>query len=454
MVELVKNRVTSYKQLPINLYQINTKFRDEARPRFGLLRGREFLMKDGYSFHSTKEDMQREFALMEETYKKIFKALELDFRVVEADSGAIGGSGSKEFMALADSGEDTLVVCSSCEYGANIEAATRKPRNIKDTPEALFSRFNTPSVKSIDELASFFKTDKKHFIKAIIKKAIYDDGENIVVFFIRGDDDLQEVKAVNAIKANELVDISEDEIIKAGLVAGFVGPIKLSSDTLFVVDSELRGGSGLICGANEVDYHFVGVELNAIQEDRYADIVCTKEGDLCFECEASLLYKKGIEIGHIFQLADRYSKPLNANFLDENGRQKPFYMGTYGIGVSRIMAAIVEQKNDTKGCIWGKNTAPFTVDIIVSNIKDEEQVEVANSVYEALKLKNISVILDDRKERFGAKISDFELIGFFCAIIIGGNLKDGIVQLVARDDLQKIDIPLGDITSRVLELIK
>ncbi len=319
MVELVKNRVTSYKDLPVNLYQINTKFRDEARPRYGLLRGREFLMKDGYSFHASKEDMVREFDLMQATYKKIFTRLGLNFRVVQADSGAIGGSGSKEFHVLADSGEDTIVICDSCEYGANIE--------------------------TIDS-------------------------------------------------------INEDEF-------------------------------------NELSYE----ELTA----KNIDEKCS--------CGGKLSFKKGIEVGHIFQLGDKYSNALGANFNDENGKPKPFEMATFGIGVSRLVASVIEQNHDENGCIWTKETAPYMVNIMISNIKDEAQVELGEELYSQLQDSKVEVILDDRKERFGFKMKDAELIGFPYTIIIGKELVNGLVQIYDRKTKEKTSINKDEIFTKVLELI-
>jgi prolyl-tRNA synthetase len=321
MVELVKNRVTSYKDLPINLYQINTKFRDEARPRYGLLRGREFLMKDGYSFHASKEDMVREFDLMEETYKKIFTRLGLDFRVVEADSGAIGGTGSKEFHVLANSGEDTLVVCESCDYGANIE--------------------------------TIFETDD---------------------------------------------------------------------------------------------------EVNALNEKSYDELQNESIDKKC-SCGGELKFKKGIEVGHIFQLGDKYSAALEAHFNDENGRSRPFEMATFGIGVSRLIASIIEQNHDENGCIWTKETAPYKVNIMISNIKDEAQNTLGEELYLKLLGDSIEVILDDRKERFGFKMKDAELIGFPYTIIIGKELDNGIVQIYERRTKEKTDVKVGDIYSKILELI-
>jgi len=322
MVELVKNRVTSYKDLPLNLYQINTKFRDEARPRYGLLRGREFLMKDGYSFHSSKEDMVREFDLMEETYKKIFTRLGLDFRVVEADSGAIGGEGSKEFHVLANSGEDTIVVCQSCAYGANIET-------------------------------------------------IFE---------------------------------SEDEI-------------------------------------------------SALNEKSYEELQLKKLDKKC-SCGGELSFKKGIEVGHIFQLGTRYSQALEANFSDENGRAKPFEMATFGIGVSRLVAAIIEQNNDENGCIWTKESAPYMVNILVSNVKDEAQVALGEELYEKLKASHVEVIIDDRKDRFGFKMKDAELIGFPYTVIIGKELQNGLVQIYDRKTADNTSVNADEIGAKMLELLK
>ncbi len=386
MVNLVRQSVKSYKQLPLNLYQINLKFRDEIRPRFGLMRGREFLMKDAYSFHTSTEDMQREFALMEDTYKKIFTRLGLEFRVVEADSGAIGGSGSKEFMVLADSGEDTIVVCSECEYGANIEAAVAKPKTYDANSE----------------------------IKIITMNALYDEGESKIVHFaLPLSIELQDVKACNALNANELIECEESDTI----------------DTL-VVDSSLEG-----------------IDSLSANHKLYADISSVCEGDSCIHCGSTLTYTKGIEAGHIFQLGTQYSEPLGCNFLDENGKSVPMVMGTYGIGVSRLLAGIIEQNHDDKGCIWTKASAPFDLHIIISNIKDEEQVLLGEKLYEVVQDRGVDVLLDDRKERFGSKIKDFELIGVPYGVIIGKKLKDGLVEFVTRDGLVKEEVSVQEIES-------
>lgn len=390
MVNLVRQTVKSYKQLPLNVYQINLKFRDEIRPRFGLMRGREFLMKDAYSFHTSTEDMQREFALMEETYKKIFTRLGLEFRVVDADSGAIGGSGSKEFMVLADSGEDTIVVCDGCDYGANIEAAVAKSKSYDASTE----------------------------IKVITMKALYDEGvTKIVQFALPVSVELQDVKACNAVNANDLVEHEETDMVD-----------------ILVVDSALEG-----------------LDTFNAAEKLYDDISAVQEGDSCASCGGSLRYTKGIEAGHIFQLGTRYSEPLAANFLDENGKSQPMVMGTYGIGVSRLLAAIIEQNHDDKGCIWTKESAPFDLQIIVSNIKDEEQVALGEKLYEIMLAKGVDVLLDDRKDRFGAKMNDYELIGIPHAVVIGKKLSEGIVEFMTRDGMGKEEVSVEKIADLLAE---
>ena len=322
MVNIVRNKVTSYKQLPLNLYQIKTKFRDEARPRFGVMRGREFLMKDGYSFHSSDEDLDREFDTMEASYKTILTRLGLDFRVVEDDSGAIGGSGSKELMVIADRGEGTIAVCDSCEYGANIEV--------------------------------FMDLDAQD-----------DEAEAVV----------------------------------------------------------------------------------------YTDIKELKGDDNCPHCSGKLSLTKGIEVGHIFKLGTTYSKPLGCTYLDENGKSQDMIMGTYGMGVSRLMAAVIEQHNDERGCIWTPATAPYMVNILVSNIKDEEQMAYADKLYAKLSAKGVEVIIDDRKERFGFKMKDAELIGFPYTLIVGKNLEEGIVQVAPRDSTEKLEVQADLLLDKVMELI-
>ena len=454
MVDLVRNRVTSYKNLPLNLYQIKTKFRDEARPRFGLMRGREFIMKDGYSFHATTEDLDCEFDAMEAAYKRILSRLGLDYRVVEADSGAIGGSGSKELMVIADSGEDTIAICSKCEYGANIEAAYRSPaRELPQAPEAEFNKFQTPNVKTIEDLSALLKVDTYYTIKAVAKKVIYDDSEEIVLFFLRGSDNLQEVKALNATEAIDIVDVSEEELLTAGITPGFIGPLD-QDKAKHVIDSSLKDAKNMICGANEADYHFVGVDMSVVSEVAYfADIAEVNAGDGCPHCDGTLSFTKGIEVGHIFKLGTTYSKALKAEFLDENGKAQPFIMGTYGMGISRLVASVVEQHHDEKGCIWTKVTAPYMVNVMVSNIKDEAQMQEGEKLYKELQDVNVEVMIDDRKDRFGFKMKDAELIGFPYTVIIGKELVNGNVQIFDRTSGEKITVEVSEVFSKVMELI-
>ncbi len=468
VTELVKANIKSYKQLPLHLYQINLKFRDEIRPRFGLMRAREFIMKDGYSFHANTEDLKREFDLMEATYSRIFTRLGLDFRAVLADSGAIGGSGSKEFMVLANSGEDTICVCDSCNYGANLEAATRIPK-IPQTqaPEATFAKFHTPNVKNIEDLSTFFKIESFWTLKTIVKKALFDGGKSaLVYFFLRGSDSLNETKALNAILgANELLDASEEEIRAAGLIPGFIGPFalrNLTSSPYIYFDKELENAKNLICGANELDYHFVGVDLGTFESLEFKDLVEVQEGDLCPMCGDStkenfkggkLFFTKGIEAGHIFQLGTKYSSAMEATFLDEEGKAQPLIMGCYGIGISRLLSAIIEQHHDEHGMIWTHSTAPFCVEIVVSNIKDTAQMQMGTKLYEELKNAGIECLLDDRSERYGAKIADFELIGIPFGIVVGKSLEKGEIELIKRANLEKESLSIHDFNALLHTLL-
>ena len=453
MVDLVRNRVTSYKQLPQNLYQIKTKFRDEARPRFGLMRGREFIMKDGYSFHASTEDLDREFEAMEAAYKRILTRLGLDFRVVEADSGAIGGSGSKEIMVIADSGEDTIAICSKCEYGANVEAAIRAPREeVPEPSELKFDKVETPNITSITDLAEFFKIDAYYTVKCVAKKLIYEEDSEVVLFFLRGSDNLQEVKAVNAAGALDIEDVSQEELEALGLKVGFIGPLE-QDKAKHVIDKDLLDATHMVCGANEVDNHFVNVDMSVLGSAYYADIAEVNEGDSCPRCDGKLSFTKGIEVGHIFKLGTTYSQALKAEFLDENGKAQPFVMGTYGMGVSRLVASVVEQHHDESGCIWTKATAPYMVNVMISNIKDEEQNSLGEFIYRKLGEEGVEVILDDRKDRFGFKMKDAELIGFPYTIIIGKELANGNVQIFDRATKEKIVVSKDEVLAKVMELI-
>jgi prolyl-tRNA synthetase len=453
MVDLVRNRITSYKQLPVNLYQIKTKFRDEVRPRYGLMRGREFIMKDGYSFHSSVEDLDREFDALELAYKKIITRLGLDYRVVEADSGAIGGSGSKEIMVIADSGEDTIAICDKCEYGANVEAAVRSPRvEIPEPSELKFDKVETPNIKTIADLAEFFTVDAYYTIKCVAKKLIYEEDSEVVLFFLRGSDNLQEVKAVNAAGALDIEDVSQEELESLGLQVGFIGPLE-QDKAKHVIDNDLIDAIHMVCGANELDNHFVNVDMSVLGSAYYADIAEVNEGDSCPHCDGKLSFTKGIEVGHIFKLGTTYSEVLKAEFLDENGKAQPFVMGTYGMGVSRLVASVVEQHHDESGCIWTKATAPYMVNVMISNIKDEEQSSLGEFIYQKLGEAGVEVIIDDRKDRFGFKMKDAELIGFPYTIIIGKELANGNVQIFERATKEKIVVAKDEVFTKVMELI-
>lgn len=497
ITQLVKSYVKSYKALPLNLYQIQLKFRDELRPRFGLLRTREFLMKDAYSFHNSKECLLKEFENMYQAYSKIFSELGLDFRAVEADSGAIGGSESKEFMVLADSGEDTLVVCTQCEYAANIEAAKRAKRVEPDSaPRAQFARFPTPNVKTIDDVCKFFHIDPYYALKAVVKaytqkvgsrenlayglesqngdkKQAYDlestfekaqsvdslknptsQIKKFAVFFLRGDDALEETKALNALRASgydalELLDVSAQELESLGLVAGSIGAVGIRAimrDSPIIFDEDLRYGRDIICGGNERDTHIVGVDFTEFADMVYAPLASVRDGDICVCCKGALTHKKGIEVGHIFQLGDKYSSALKAEYLAQDSSSKPFVMGCYGIGISRLLPAILEQKADEKGCVWSKASAPYAVQIIVANTKNEQQSRYALELYQALLARGVAVLCDDRDLRFGVKMADFELIGAaLYGIVVGKGLESGVIECIKRDGLEKQELIASEV---------
>ncbi|MDD2291492.1 MAG: proline--tRNA ligase, partial [Aliarcobacter sp.] len=316
-------------------------------------------------------------------------------------------------------------------------------------------KVETVDTKTIEEVATFLNIPKSQTIKAVIKKAIYEDKTQIVVFFVRGDDELEETKASNSVNALELDEATENEIIEAGLVAGYCGPFGLPSNITFVIDNEIKDAKGLACGANEINYHLINTDLSTLENAKYFDLVAVQENDSCSCCGGALKYTKGIEAGHIFQLGTKYSCAMNANFLDENGKAKPFIMGCYGIGVSRLVAAVIEQNHDDKGCIWTKETAPFMVDIIVSNSKKEEEASTGEKIYNELKEAGVETILDDRiNARFGFKMGDFELLGFPYAVVVGKKLEEGMVEIVDRKTLEKTDVKVDEVVNKILELIK
>lgn len=455
VTSIANSFLKSHNQLPINLYQINIKFRDELRPRFGLLRAREFIMKDAYSFHKDTDSLDSEFQNMFQTYSRIFNQLDLDYRAIEADSGAIGGSGSREFSAICDAGEDNIIICSNCDYSSNIEAAKRLPKISNTIPPQAnkkYHKFYTPNINSIDDLSKFFNVDSFYIIKTIVKRVIFLDGSStLAFFFLRGVDNLESTKALNALKrldtnVFEMLECDKEFLKEHKLPVGFLGPISIKTlypSNLIIFDEELRDGSELICGANEDDNHYVGVDLSEFLDLIFDDLIQVNEGDFCIHCGFPLKLKKGIEIGHIFKLGTKYSESMKASFLNENGRLANFFMGCYGIGVTRLLSVILEQKSDEFGCVWG-NVAPFKIDIIISNMRNDDEVNFANSIYDFLKNEKVEVILDDRKDGFGVKISDFELIGFSYALIVGKKIKEQKVEIIERKNLQKSEIDISN----------
>lgn len=440
IVECIRGVIKSYKHLPLNLYQIHLKFRDEVRPRFGLIRGREFIMKDGYSFHQNMQDLDLEFDLMEQTYRNIFDELGLQYAVVEADSGAIGGSGSKEFMILTDCGEDTLVICPKCGYASNIEAGIRKSRITQEIP-LQEQEIYTPNLKQIDALSLELNLAKEMILKCVIKGVKTSNGDKTALFYVLGDDDLEETKALNALTSRdntvlEFFDLAQEQLDRFAI--GFVG---LGAKADFVIfDQALKKGQNYLTGSNKPDFHSV----KKFDGGEVADLALVREGDLCPHCSCSLQYKRGIEAGHIFKLGTKYTQSMNATFLDSQGKAQPLIMGCYGIGVSRIIAAFIEQNHDDRGIIWNEILSPFDAMLIVSNTKDEVQMQAAEKIYQKLIDQGKSILFDDRAERFGSKMSDFELLGIPQAIIIGKELENGKIEKVKRSDLSKTSLNYQD----------
>lgn len=429
---LVKNEVSSYRQLPVTLYQIQTKFRDERRPRSGLLRGREFLMKDAYSFDASWEGLDRSYRAMYDAYHRIFERCGLFFRAVEADAGAIGGDGgSHEFMALADMGEDTIAVCSHCGYAANVEKATSKENHPAASQHAspMMEKLHTPGVRTIEQLTRFLQINAVDVLKTLIYIA---DGHPIAVL-VRGDHEVNELKVKNALAVDTLA-LADAETAAAvtGAATGFAGPVGLSIP-LYVDRAASRMKSG-VAGANESEFHVnhvvPGRDFPLAHVDDFRNV---KEGEACSCCaEGSLRLVKGIEVGHVFKLGTKYSEPLGARYLDMNGKAQPILMGCYGIGVSRMMSAIVEQHHDERGIIWPPAVAPYQVHLIPVSIKDETQRKLAEALYATFRNYGIDVLLDDRDERAGVKFNDSDLIGLPIRIVIGKDATRGQVEYVER----------------------
>lgn len=417
VTSLVCNEVRSYRQLPLRLYQIQNKYRDEIRPRFGLMRGREFIMQDLYSFDKDEAGLEESYQKMYDAYTNIFTRCGLNFRPVEADGGAIGGGNTHEFTVLADSGESEIVYCTDCEYAANVEKAELKVILPAEEEALPLEKVSTPGTKTIQAVVEYLGLAIEKSIKAV---AFQNEKDELVCAFVRGDHEVNDVKLQNAVGAVTLRMAEEAAIEAGGGVSGFMSPIGLAKEVKIVVDPTVMAMYNGVAGANEVDAHFTHVNpkrdfKNAI----VADIRLMKEGDPCPHCGAAVKMTRGIEAGQVFKLGTKYSEALHATFLDENGKEKPLVMGCYGIGVSRTMAAAIEQNNDEHGIIWPAAIAPYQVLVVPINAKDEQQMKLAESLYAELQAAKVEVVLDDRKERAGVKFKDADLIGYPIRITIG-----------------------------------
>jgi len=455
VTDIVRNMVSSYKDLPFNLYQIQTKFRDEIRPRFGLMRGREFIMKDAYSFHIDQKSLDEEYINMKSAYERIFTRCGLNFRAVEADSGSIGGDSSHEFMVLAESGEDDILYDDSSNYAANVEKAV-SIIELKESDEKKLTKelVKTPHAKTIEDLANFLNIPKEKTVKAVMLKEVTEDGENFVLALIRGDLDVNSIKLKNAIGAKiELEMMTPEECEKFGLVPGYAGSYEKKDGLKVVIDETVKYVRNFALGANKEEYHYINVNIEDIVYDLVADIRKAKEGDTSPDGKGTLKLAKGIEVGHIFKLGDKYSKALNAAVLDENGKQQIIKMGCYGIGISRVMAAAIEQNHDEFGIIWPKNIAPYLVDVIIANIKDETQVSLGEKIYAELSDNGIETVLDDRNERAGFKFKDADLIGFPLKIVVGKGAVEGIVEIKDRRTGESSEVKKEDVLQYIRDFM-
>ncbi len=454
ITDLVKKEIRSYKQLPLNLYQIQVKFRDEIRPRFGLMRGREFIMKDGYSFHEDDVSAEETYNRMYEAYNKIFSRCGLKFRAVEADTGAIGGSFSHEFMVLADTGEEVIFSCNACNYAANLEKAERGVRDDKSkkgSGSKGLEKVYTPGKKTVEEVSKFLNLPPSNLIKTIILKT--ENGP--VALLLRGD------KEVNLIKFKHItgfknVEFADAETIKkaTGAPVGFVGPVGLKIKKY--ADYEIAGMNGMVSGANENDYHYINIDVGRdIEIDMFGDFRNVVNGDPCPRCTSgTLTASRGIEVGHIFKLGKKYSSAMKATFLDREGNEREFVMGCYGIGVGRLMAAAVEQSHDERGIIWPLSIAPYTVVIMPVNWKDDTQRLIAEKLYIELIHNNIEVILDDRDVSPGVKFMDADLIGYPLRIVVGQKYtKDKLIEVKQRKSGEQKFLKPEELSAKINEIL-
>jgi prolyl-tRNA synthetase len=442
VTDLVRKEVNTYKKLPLTLYQIQTKFRDEKRPRSGLLRGREFIMKDAYSFHANRESLDETYNDMYQAYVNIFTRCGLKFGAVEADSGAIGGKGTHEFMVFSDAGEDKIAICSSCDYSANIEMAKiasqsgEKPTGEVSPIEKLY----TPNIRTIQELANLLDRPASSLVKTLVFVA---DGQPIMVL-VRGDHEVNEVKVKNVLDATICEMADEATIFRiTGATPGSLGPVNLKEKVTILADQALLSCAEWNIGSNVRDYHFLhAVEGRDFIVDQYADLRNIEAGDNCPSCGSVIRFQKGVEVGHIFKLGTRYSEAMNGTFLDANGREQKYIMGCYGIGISRTLSAVVEQHHDENGIIWPEAIAPFAVHLIAVNMKDETQRELAEDLYKQLCEAGVEVLFDNRGERAGVKFKDADLIGIPTRIVVGAKAADNRVELKSRvtGESQELDV--------------
>ncbi len=459
ITDMVRHDVRSYKQLPMSLYQIQVKFRDEIRPRFGLMRGREFLMKDAYSFHATDDSLDGTYRNMHDAYCRIFEACKLDYTVVEADSGTIGGSSSHEFMVLAQTGESAIVRCPDSGYAANTEKAeagqlaTPPPGPVPegaDGPHLVA----TPGMKTIQEVSEFLGVEPRQLVKTLI---YISEKEELVAVVIRGDRDINEIKLANHLDVQYLSLANDEEVERAtGAPVGFAGPVGLPEGLRLIADHSVRDLEHFACGANADDAHFLNVDWGRDAEpDEWVDLLLVGDGDPCPRSGAALELSRGIEVGHIFKLGSKYSESMSCTFLDDQGAGKPMIMGCYGLGIGRTIAAAIEQGHDENGIIWPRPLAPFEVLLITLGPQNEEVAQAAENLYNELLGHNIEVLYDDRKERPGVKFNDADLIGIPVRVVIGQRgLKEGKVEVSLRRDREKLPVPVADAASKVIEMLE
>ena len=454
---LVKNEINSYRQLPVNLYQIQSKFRDERRPRYGLMRSREFIMKDAYSFDVDEAGLDESYKSMYDAYTRIFTRCGLTFRPVEADSGAIGGSGTHEFMAIAEAGEADIVYCTKCDYAANIEIG--KPGIMKQDEEVLheLSVVDTPNASSIEAVADMLNLPLHKTIKAVVFSI---DGK-VVLAIVRGDHEVNEVAVQHAVLgAVEPEMATPEELEKVGLIAGFISPIGLKQTEEFaiVVDESVMETYNVERGANKKDAHYVNINPKRdfnVEDIIVAPIRLITKDDVCPKCGGALEHAKGIEVGQVFKLGTKYSEALQATFLDQNGRPNPMIMGCYGIGVSRTLAAAIEQYHDENGIIWPRSIAPFEAVIVPINAKDEALMSTSQTIYTALQNAGVDVLLDDRKDRAGVKFKDADLIGYPLRITVSKNtLENNEVEIQIRKSGEALPCAIDSVSDKVTELLQ